>query len=219
MENEEVFIKINLDLLVKSSKPVIKKYPFFYEREIDMLNRFIVQTGEEVQEFIMEDYTDGNIDNKMDELVDIILYLCSIMATLKYIYGVDYKFNTKNLKLFDIFENIPIDKFNGNTKYILTEYMDTNVSSIVYDLLFNKIRRHYPERKYHKIITAEGLKEKGINIKERSLDTYKYIGESIYELLELTGEFQFIYGEGKGSQYFFNRLLKKLKKNYELNSK
>jgi hypothetical protein len=206
-------ISIDINRFIESHYDIIKKYPFFYEREIDMLNRFLVQVEEEVQEFLDEDMTIENIDNRMDEYSDIILYLASILASLKYEFDAEIS-RSKPLEIHVVkAPDFPIKTIN-----FIKSYMDTKVEREVSHTLFSDIRRSYPERKYHKIKKEKDLIDMGIIRKDRTNQTAQTVLDLIIELLSLSGIFQeYFKDDGFGTEYFIERLSLKFDKNDNLN--
>src|SRR5699024_2917139 len=130
---------INLHEELEKQKVVIDKYPFFYEREIDMIDRMSVQLIEEVREY-MEAI---EVDHKREELTDVLLYTLSTMCELYYNFGLEPYINKYDMQC-DIRENVV---FEDPKEYILDE-----VTSTLYS-----IRTKYPERKYHKPFNVDTL--------------------------------------------------------------
>src|SRR5699024_2655971 len=92
----EFIVIINLHEELERHKVVIDKYPFFYEREIDMIDRMSVQLIEEVREY-MEAI---EVDHKREELTDVLLYTLSTMCELYYNFGLEHYINKYNIQLY-----------------------------------------------------------------------------------------------------------------------
>jgi len=140
--NSRHCIEVNVTELIAISKPIIDKYPFSNETEVEMFNRFAVQLVEEVYEYGEYKYnvTPSMTSEKINEFVDMILYTGSIMASFRERMHV---IGDKSLN-FDkeLIINKPLRESNLDT------YSMFHQPTIE---LVGKIRRLYPDRKYHKL--------------------------------------------------------------------
>ena len=136
------FIKFNLEDLIDASQLIIDKYKFKDETDIQMFNRFAVQLIEEVYEYGEYEYniTPSMTSEKINEFVDMILYTGSIMASFRermHAIGDESLDFNKELII-----NKPLRESNLDT------YSMFHQPTIE---LVGKIRRLYPDRKYHKL--------------------------------------------------------------------
>lgn len=153
--NLQKFIDIQTDIYTRFIPPT----PDYFER-IDSL---LFQTLEEKFEIEME--TDKVC--KMEEIVDMLMYLGSLYASV-----ISYDDNI-------YMKNGSYSRINTcNTITLNNSLINNNIfEEIEYDLFV--MRRLYPERKWHKSID-----EKSINYLERSIISSNIIIKCMYKIIE-----------------------------------
>lgn len=185
-------------ILSLNQYPVIHKFSFKNESQIEMIQRFLVQLSEEIEEYKFEAIKcikvrdrPSNIDSNnytelknsaLSELSDVILYLSSLRLSMKYhspkIPGVleDYMEYYENNHISVNYKNMD-EATSIIKKYKLQKLDNYNSYCLVMnDLLYMGIRRKYPERKYHKHLKSLTIEEE----ETRSQNVLDIIDQAIF---------------------------------------
>lgn len=121
----EELLSFNLSDFLEVQKRIYRKFKLNAEG-FELLDKYIIQTIEEISEVREAQLKDNNYTLVLGELIDVIMYLGSLHACLAGNYNDEYVFS-KSRNTLDI--NELLDNVEGD--------------------LFN-CRRMYPERKWHK---------------------------------------------------------------------
>lgn len=196
LNEDNLYVTVNLDKLVDTREKIIRKYRFHNELPYQMIERFTVQINEEYYEYKEElriaietiesknlNVDDMNLfavnENIGFELMDILLYLCSILSEYKENFLSENYEYSDNSVIYDVMnvyseknkEILLTENFYDVLKISLNEGEKEKRKFLLDDILLTlgEIRRKYPQRKYHKPLLKEKFtdsikKDKEVNI-------------------------------------------------------